>query len=342
MPDNPAGLYGPVLTGASLRLDDPSSGTATLTLDPPVAAPDVEVFLGANPDKGAHGGLPNEAVGLGWSASVVGVWASAPHDVTLTAGSVTVAQLAGELAETITEIDLTPAARAVLGEALAAGGTSDDLVLRLAATSTTAGELAGGHIRIDARYRHVAVGPDGVALEMEGSPATAPLELPPGLVPAQLTMTVDGKFGPARLVTAADDPDPATREGTLVTGPTRIARRVTLAGIERNRPLARVGLLCSADRPTELLVELCADVQGRPGARIGDPVALAVEPDGAPRWQRTPMPERSADGAEAVWVVVRASAGSARWYGPASPPDAEPASSSDTRLWRDHGGPRGR
>ncbi len=319
MPDNAAGLYGPVLAGASLRLDDPVKDAAAVSFEPPVAASDVEVFVGANRDKSRHGGLPHEAVGLAWTAqAVVATWASAPHDVTLTAASggssATVAELAGELSDAPAEIDLTPAARAVLHDALAAGGT-DDLVLRLTATSTAAGELAGDEIRLDARYRHAALGSTGLSVTLEGAPVPATIDVPPGLVPVVVTMTLDGRFGPARLVAAADDPDPATRHGVLLRAGTRVARRLALAGIERNRALVRAGLLCGADTACELLVQVCADAQGRPGAPLADPVALRLGP-GPPAWHRAPLPERDAGGANDVWVIAWASTGVARWYGP--------------------------
>ena len=316
MPDNAAGLYGPVLSGASLRLDDPSPGSATLRFDPPVAAPDIEVFIGANPGKRRHEGLPHEAVGLVWSAdAVVATWSAAPHDVTLTAAAggpaVTVAQLPGELATAPTEIDLTAAARSVLRDASA---TDDNRVLSLVATSTTAGELVGDVIRLDARYRHDAVGPDGLTLDILGAPVAAVIDLPPGLVPALVTMTLDGRFGPARLVTSADDPDPQTRHGTSLLGTHRVTRRVALAGSERNRPLVRVGLLCGAQAPAELLVQLCSDIQGRPGTPLADPVALNLD-SATTAWYRAELPGPSAGGGQHVWVTAWAANGGARWYG---------------------------
>lgn len=325
MPDNKAGLYGPVLSGASLRLDDPCPGSATLSFDPPVAAASVELFVGVNVGKGRHGGLPHEAVGLGWSAdAVIATWAAAPHDVELTATAggpaVTVASLPGELATTLTDIDLTAAARAVLRDSLAAGG-DDDLVLSLAATSTTAGELAGDAIRLDAHYRHEAVPAGGLNLEMTGAPVTATIDLPPDLVPDGITMTLDGRFGPARLVASADDPDPLTRHGVELRGVNRVARRVALVGIERNRPLVRAGLLCGASASAEILVQLQSDVQGRPGPPLCDPVALHLEA-GLVAWHRAELPEPDAGGAQHVWVAAWASSGGARWYGPAA---ADPA-----------------
>lgn len=317
MPDNASGLYGPVLGGSSVRLDDPRPGSATVHFDPPIAASDVELFVGANPGKGRHGGLPHEAVGLAWSAdAVVATWSAAPHDVTLTATAggtpVTVAELPGELPTALAMIDLTAAARSVLRDALAVG--ADDLVLSVGATSTTAGELAGDTIQLDARYRHDAVGADGLNLDILGSPVTATVELPPDLVPAVLTMTLDGRFGPARLVTSADDADPLTRQGTDLRGTNRVTRRVALVGIERNRPLVRVGLLCGADAAAEILVQVCRDEQGRPGPPVSDPVALHLDP-GAAAWHRAELSASTADGDPKVWVTAWATSGAARWYG---------------------------
>lgn len=342
MPDNPAGLYGPVLGGASLRLDHPAVGTATVTFDPPLAADRVEILLATNDETSAHAGLPHEAVPVSWTAEeITGVWTAVPRDAALTAAAggdaVLVADLPGELPLDATVIDVTPAARALLQDAYAAGGAGD-LELAITATSATAGELAARAVSLAAVYRFDSVGSDGVPVALRGRPATAALPLPAGLVPRQLTMTVDGRFGAAVRVAASDGYLPGRRSGLRLVPGLRGARRIALTSAERLRPLARVTLLVDADEPAELLVEVAADRGGRIGAPIADPVALPVTPSpagaAAPLWLAADLPPLPPQ-ADAVWVMARATAGIVRWYAESGEADAAAAliSTDDGATW---------
>jgi hypothetical protein len=341
MPGNQAGMYGPVLAGGTLALDEPATGSARLDLDPPVAAGTVRLMLGLNEGDPADD-LPHQVKPVPWTATDVrGTWSAAPTGVRLTAtaapapGAILLAEFRGELADGV-DVDVAPAARSLLAAAYPAAG-GGDLRLEIAATSTTPGELVASGLRVDAYYRYdaVAAGPREVALL--GAPMTVELPLPAGPAPGSLTLTVDGTFGAGVLLTASDRDRPAPRDGVRLAGPVQACRRLAVGVPERGRPLIRVGLFgraapSAAQPATELLFTLHADAGGRVGPPLGPPVSLRVGADrGA--WYRTDLPAPvDAGRVEAVWVAVQATAGVFWWYA------ADPAGTpTDTRLSTDAG-----
>lgn len=336
MPDNAAGLYGPVLAGAELQVDHPTSGALTVVFDPPVPCDQVRVLLATNDETHAHAGLPHEAEPVRWTAaSVTAVWAAAPSAVSLAAttgaaGPIPVADFPGEVPAAETPVDFTPAARSLLADAYAADdAAAEDLELRIAATSASAGELAARQLTLSTHYRFDSVGPDGLAVSLQGRPQTVDLPLPPSLVPQQVTVTVDGRFGPGVLLTASDGDGPGRRSGVRLSADVRAARRLPLSDAERLRPLLRATLLLDADVPAEVLVEVAADRDGRLGPPLADPVAITVAPGAGPRWLAATLPAVVV-AAPALWLVVRATAGTARWYAePASPDPALALVSTD-------------
>lgn len=342
MPDNSAGLYGPVLAGASLRVDHPTAGTATVTFDPPLPATSVTVVLVTNDTTQPHQGLPHEARTVPWTAqSVTGVWAAAPTDVTLearagSAGPVRVAQMPGALADAEIDVDVTPAARSLLTDAYAADDDAD-LELAVTATSTTAGELAARRVTLTAHYRFDSVDAQGLDVSLRGRPATVALPLPEGLEPQQMTLTVDGRFGPGVLVGSSDGERPGRRTGVRLTGDVRAARRLALTDAERLRPLLRVTVLAAADSAAELLVEVAADRNGRVGPLVAGPVAIAVDPSDGLGWWSADLPPVPA-AAGAVWLVVRATTGTVRWYAETGPSDAGPSDPAQALVSVDAGG----
>ena len=320
MPDNRGNLYGPVLAGASLTLDDPTAGSARVTFAPPVDSERNQLYLGTNDENGAHSGLPHEASPVSWTATeVLGIWASAPSDVELVAElegaePVPVGTFPGEMSTTPSTVDFTPGARALLTQGYGAS-TGADLLVVVEATSTTAGELVATSLELSAHYRLQSVGADGVQVSLRGSPESIDIPKAAGLTPARLTLTVDGSFGPAVRAAASDGDRPGRRSGLRLADAAQGARRMTLTGTERGRPMARLSVYGRSDEPTELILRLVKDQSGRMGAPLFEPVAIQIPPSLDPRWHRADLVvPTEAPASDAVWVTAQTSAGRFWWF----------------------------
>jgi hypothetical protein len=336
MPNNSAGLYQPILAGVDLAFDKPSQGWLTLEVVP-VDAQWIQIFLGAIAKDDVHGGMPNDATAVKWTADEIhGVWQTAPRDLTVAAAigsSVTqVALLPSELSTTrFTTVDFTPAARSLLNAAYKKPG-SDDLALEIDVTSKSAGQLKATGVGIDVEYRFAAVPKEGRKVALRGDPARVELPLPGPFRPTRFSLTLDGRFGVGALVQAADVDPPLLRSGFRVGGDAWAARRVELARDEINLRLLRVGLLGRATGVTELLVSIHRGDEAHIGAQLGPPVTIAVPPSQGGEWHRAELPDDPSllPHPGGVWIVARASRGVFWWYG-------DPKGQAPTQLSPDAG-----
>jgi hypothetical protein len=332
MPGNQAGMYGPALGGLRSRLVHQDGRVElTLFLDPPLPVPAFRVLLGVAGDKGMfpHGGLPNELVPAGWSAAeVTGHWQRRPSGLVIYAltgtgagnedAPATVATLAQEIGQRAADIDFTPAARSLLRNHYP-NATGPDLELTLRVRADSPGQVRVGPDRLSARYLRVLGTADGHAVALRGAPERLVLPgVPAGLTPQAFSFAVDGTFGRAVLITAADEPlPPDTSTGFRLAGAVRAARRMPLTTAERGQPLVRVGIFGRASADAELLVGLHQGDAMRVGARRGPTVSIAVPAGAHPAWHRAELPLELGlpPHPEALWVVVQVTRGVLWWYG---------------------------
>ena len=317
MPGNAAGLYGPVLAGAQLRLGVPDPNTLTLLLNPPLDSRRVRIFLGASAPHQTD--LPQEAQAVRWTArKILAYWSVAPREVQLQSQSGGAAAAVwshpGELPADPAQVDFTPAARAQL-EASRAESDGADPALAIRVTCASAGTLHITRRRIRAYYHHQATSED-IPVSLRGVGQRIHIPVPPGLCPAQVRITLDGGFRSTRLVAASDDPQGVSRVGFRVAGPARLARWMPLTAPEQGQPLRRVGIFGRASEEPEILLTLHGGDALRLGSPLGDPVALTVASGAHPRWRQVDIPpgvlRRSRP--RGVWVVAQASRGGFWWH----------------------------
>jgi hypothetical protein len=157
---------------------------------------------------------------------------------------------------------------------------------------------------------------DGASVELRGAPETVRVPVPSGLRPKAFSVTLDGSFGPARLVDACEPRTFDGRCGVRLTPGRRLARLIPLTGIERGLPLRRVGIFARADAPAEALVSLCAGDPTRIGPRRGAPVSLSFQPSPRGSWVRAELPLEASvpPHATGYYVMVEVTRGSVWWY----------------------------
>lgn len=343
MPGSGGRMYGPVLAGATLRLDDPAPGAARIDLDPPVPAATAQIVVGHNDKTARTEGLPHELDALPWTASAVhGVWTSRPSDVELQASSsssserVPVASFPGPVRQPGT-VDLAAAARALLPRAYLAS-SGEAVRLLVAATSSSPGDLVASGFQIRARYRYDAVKSAPVSLTLTGGTEHAILSLPGGAAPDDALFTLDGRFSPATLLASSDRERLDVHSGLRLAPGIRVRRRVVIGEPERGRPLIRVGAFGRCATGAEVLAVLLGDLGGRPGAALSPPVALRIPAASDPQWHRGSFDVALDVGrVGAVWVQLWAASGSFSWFAPPQVPD-EPANGPlDVALSLDDG-----
>lgn len=333
-------LYGPALGGARLSLGRGAGDQvrATITLDPPLALAAVQLEVRAGKTAPPHDQIPSQLRPVSWSArEVSGTFTLRPAGLRIVARAdgedaadweslPEVAALPGEVPELAVEVDFAPVARSLLRASLKKGRPRDpDLGLRLGFESRPPAGGAGvpGSIRVtgldvDAVYLHHPLPEAGRAVSLRGAVETLDLGLPRGLRPDSLAFTVVGRYGPAVLVAAADDPlPPAARSGWRVAGPHRVARGLTLTEAEAACRLVRIGLFGRASgEPAEVLVSFHRGDAARLGTRLGAPVTLVVPPAADPAWHRAELPPDvgSAPHPGLIWTVVQVGKGAFWWY----------------------------
>ncbi|MFV8754472.1 hypothetical protein ACNOYE_28320 [Nannocystaceae bacterium ST9] len=324
MPGDPGGLYGDALAGASLALSlAQGKVSAVLSFSPPLEARAIELRITVVPEADS---LPNLADPIRWHADTLNAtWTTKLRGLEVDArvpampslSPAPVASFPGQAAANVQAIDFSAAARSLLRTAYREQG---DPTLALHLKSGSIGRLWIYSRVFDAEYRKFLVDEQGVAIALRGGVERAGLKIPVGLAPARFTLTLDGRFGPAALVAAADsgelDPE-LPKSGYRVADTLALARWLPLTIAEAARPLTRVSVEGRGAGDCELILALHRGDPLRIGTRYGDPVAIDVPSEGRSRWHRAELgPTTSAPPhPEGVWVVAQVSRGSFWWVG---------------------------
>ncbi len=339
MPGDAAGLYGPALGGAAMSLFvEDGRVRAKLRFTPALPAAGVQLFLGNSELPIPTAGLPNEVTAAGWSAETVrAVFDVRPAGVTVTAGTgggeaPLVSRFDTDPGAVPIAVDFAPVARGLLGDAYPVS-QGDDLGLALTVTADTPGNLRLRLGQARARYLRRPL-PDAAARQLRGAPVTVELPLPAALVPSAVSFTVDGRYGPARLVAAADAAPGGSRHGFRVAGDVWLARRISLTAAERQLPLARAALFGRAGEAGELLLTLHGGDEARIGAALGEPVSLELAAAARPGWRRAELPSAPLPPhPPALWLVARATRGVFWWHGELGEPGPAQRSADGGTSW---------
>ncbi len=329
MPDDPGNLYGDALGGTRLQIElAKGKVSATVTFVPPLEGRKVELRFGWVDEENP---LPHQANLVHWhAASVDAIWSTRLRDLGVTASipstslSAPVASFPGTAASNLQSIDFSAAARSLLRTAYREHQAP---TITLGFTSKSVGHLWIKSRTFEAEYRKFLVDEQGVLVALRGGVEHAELAIPDGLVPARFTLTLDGRFGPAALIAAADsgEPDPAIpKSGYRLADTLGLARWLPLNVAEAGRSLIRVSVEGRGSGDCELVLALHRGDPLRIGTRHGDPVAISIPNEGKSRWHRGELGlEASAPPHPGgVWVVAQVSRGSFFWV--ADELDADP------------------
>jgi len=319
MPGQGAALYGPALAGGTVTLAiSDGKGRASLTCSPGLDLRHIEIVVGRVTE---DGGLPNELALVNWSATTIrATWSTPPTGLKVEAidgsSASAVAEFPGALAVETSSIDFTPVARALLAPRyLETASTATDVTLDLRVDSQSAGTIEVLTLSLAGEYVRTPF-PEGTAVELMGAPKSVRVHVPPGLRPKAFTTTLDGTFGPARLVDACEPQLVSSRAGVRLQPGRRLARFIPLTGVERGLPLRRVGIFARADAPTEVLISICAGDPTQIGSRRGTPVSASLEARPQAAWLQAELPFEAgvSPHANGYYVMVEITRGSLWWY----------------------------
>jgi len=344
MPGQGGDMYGPALGGASLSIFNNSGkikAVITLTAPIPVARFKLIIGVSAENSASAHGGLPNDVGGISWSASsVTAKFDVRPAGVSITAtvpndeSEPVVSRFDTDPGGTPVNVDFAPVARSLLKSSYPSSN-GEDLGLQLNFSSDSPGKLRVNLADASARYLRHPLGAATEEQSLKGAPGHVDLPVPENLKPAGMSFTVDGVYGPARLVIAADNALENPRQGFRVANSTWLARCMSLSMVERNLALARVALFGRASEEGELLVSLHSGDKLRIGPAMGEPVSLALAPASQPSWQRAdfPLDKMLPPHPDAVWVVAQVTRGVFWWHADIDNPAATQRSDDAGASW---------
>lgn len=221
-------------------------------------------------------------------------------------------------------VDLSPIARKRLGDRLAAANTADPrpaaLTLPVRLVAESGGPIGVSGTELLVAYAASAVD-RGAALALRGDPQALALTVPAGLRPDRGTLSLTARHlgrelngpvgpvapagGPGRIVTAA--------RWTAAALPVQSLEPVQAHGPSADVTLAAVTVDVAVDLPSELAVDVRADVHNIPGRVLASAVArLTPGPRAVRELLLDPQPTVTAGGV--VWVAARATTGTVRWY----------------------------
>ena len=346
MPGKGGAMYGPALGGASLALYHDDSGVvrAVLRFPAPLASGSFKLLIGkaSEGSKSEHGGLPNDVEGIAWSAeNVIAYYDVRPAGVTVTANVIggssdepVVARFDTDPGGTPVHVDFAPVARSLL-KAAYPSSSGDDLGLQLNFVSDSPGKIRVDLADAAARYLRYPLGDTALSSSLKGAPEHVEIPVNENLKPSGFSFAIDGVFGPARLVAAADDAPQKARQGFRVAETIRIGRRMALDQGERNLPLARIAVFGRASEAGELLLTLHGGDPTRIGPPLAGPLSIPLQASPAPKWHRIefPSPGLLPPHPEAVWIVAQASHGVFWWYADFEQPGPCQRSQDDGGSW---------
>jgi len=344
MPGQGRDMYGPALGGASLSVFNVGGKIkAVLMLTAPIPVASFKLIIGVSSENSGsvHGGLPNDVGGISWSASAVtATYDVRPGGVSITASvpndqnEPVVSRFDTDPGNTPVNVDFAPVARSLIKSSYPSS-SGDDLGLQLNFSSDSPGKLRVNLAEAAARYLRHPLGGNTEELSLIGAPEHIKLPVPNNLKPAGMSFTIDGVYGPARLVIAADNALQNPRHGFRIANGTWLARRMHLSDVERRLPLARVALFGRASEQGELLVSLHSGDDVRIGPAIGEPVSIALAPASQPGWQRAgfPVDKMLPPHPDAVWVVAQVTRGVFWWHADMDNPDSAQRSDDGGASW---------
>jgi hypothetical protein len=344
MPGQGGAMYGPALGGAALSVfNNGGKIKAVFILSPPLTVAGFKLIIGvsAENNSSAHGGLPNEVGGISWSASsVTAKYDVRPKGVSITASvpnaadEPIVSRFDTDPGNTPFNIDFAPVARSLLKSSYPTSSGSD-LGLQLNFSCDSPGKLRVNLAVAAARYLRRPLAGDTEDRSLKGAIESVNFPIPENLKPAGLSFTIDGNYGPARLVLAADNTLENPRHGFHVANSTRLARRMSLTNVESRLPLARVALFGRASEEGELLVSLHNGDEIRIGSPIGEPVSIPLLPASQPSWHRAGFPadKMLPPHPDAVWVVAQVTRGVFWWHADMDDPNATQRSNDGGASW---------
>jgi hypothetical protein len=326
MPGNGDNLYGPALGGATLTLThsatNPPIVKAVVTLTNPLPMASFQLLIGSAGESNPHGGLPNDVAGIGWSADTITAFYDVrPAGVTVRAtvengtDQPVVAQFDTDLGNAPVSVDFAPVARSLLNAAYPTS-QGDDLGLKLIFDCASPGKLRVNLGEASARYLRYPLGGATLTASLLGAAEEMTMAVPEGLTPEGMSFTLDGIYGPMRLVTTADQTPGESRRGFRLNTDQWLARRISLTEAERTLPMGRVALWGRAGRAGELLVTLHGGDAVRMGPAISPPLSIPTTPSSEPQWHRALFPAgtKLPPGTAELWIVVRATGGDFWWH----------------------------
>lgn len=199
-----------------------------------------------------------------------------------------------------------------------AGDEAVTLPLRLRFDAGSAGAIEITERVLAAAYvvRPLQAAP--AVVRLEGTAVPLAFRVPAGLTPASSRLQLTVKHLGRELNAGSPQSLPeATVSGSRVTQARRVASAVPLAARPDGSALqiASVRLLLGAERASEAVLELCGDVAGLPGARLGPPIVRQLEPCER-EWHEFELgrPLDVEAGAAPLWLVLRVNKGELLWF----------------------------
>jgi hypothetical protein len=221
-------------------------------------------------------------------------------------------------------VSFLPIAQRRLSDALAAANAAQatqppplTLGLSLRFHSDSAGKLEVTRCRLSGEYRVKPLGAAPVTLGLGGRPAPLVLKAPPGLRPNRGQATLTARLAGRALngASAGASTGPAG-SGLQATTDRWLAARVPVAARRPGDsivPIASVSILAGVPEAAEIVLELRADINGRPGAILAPPVVrqLPVFAGWLDFLLKAPL---GIPTGEAFWAGIRLTKGRALWH----------------------------
>jgi hypothetical protein len=340
MPGSGAAMYGPALGGAQAFIRSGKDGTNKIIISclPPLACEGCNVVVATTNALTPNEGLPNEAAGVAWSATLV----TALFDLRPGGASVElcssadpdgapVASFETDPGEKPSRISFAPVARAILKKAYPVSSGSD-LGLSLTITPKSAGMLRIGTTGISARYLYRPVGLETSTAAIRGDTPRIILPLKRNLRPGGFTFQLSGDYLPQRLTVGSDMTPRESLSAIRVRGDTKAACKLLLTNQEQTFPLGRCAVYGRSDSPGELLLSLHKANGERVGEQIANPVACVIEASNACSWHTFDFGASgiAAPHDGAYWLLLSSVRGAFYWH-------CDPSSEERFQVSKDKG-----
>jgi hypothetical protein len=227
------------------------------------------------------------------------------------------------------DISFAPLAQRHLSARLASAGAAPTLPVSLSVRSATTGDLIVAQSALSARYRVKPLAAEPLTLALPGGWSDLALRAPAGLRALAGTLQAGVRHLGRELNGGSPDPPRALPDAGLRADANRWA--AVAVAVEGTAPLVSAQVLLAVPAATEAVVELRAGGAGAPGPALAAPVVAQLEP-GPPAWIEFELATPLAAPGE-VWLVVRATRGSVRWFAGGDAGDASRISLDRGATW---------